>query len=130
MTDKPLSRCYRYDRHRDPNRVVLKPSPVRGEEAVRFCAETHRIANLAFKAGKSGLALNAVCTAQGGGVVFQHRDQAVNRYRARLVAAVWRVWRWYHVKGCQCTIAAVLPDGTMFPGGVDDCPVHGFGGRT
>ena len=29
--------------------------------------------------------------------------------------------------GCTCRIATVLPDGTSYLGGVDDCPIHGFG---
>jgi len=126
--DRPLRRCYRY--HHERLRIILRPSPVRGPDATRFCAETYRIANLAFNAGKHGGALNTVCTAQGGGVVFQHREQAVNVYRARFVTAVWRAWRWHHVEECLCTIAVVLPDGVLFPGGVDDCPIHGFGGES
>lgn len=33
----------------------------------------------------------------------------------------------YFVKGCDCHVVTTLPDGTRILGGVDDCPVHGFG---
>lgn len=130
MRDRPLSRRYRYHRQRYVARVVLKASPDRGKAAFRFYAETYKIASLMFLSGKPGGVLNTVCTTQGGGVIFRHRKQAVNVRRARLVAAVWRTWQRVHVNGCLCSIATVLPDGTLFPGGVDDCPIHGFGGES
>jgi hypothetical protein len=37
------------------------------------------------------------------------------------------MWKRYHVEGCTCRLVDVLPDGTILLGGIDDCPVHGFG---
>ena len=36
-------------------------------------------------------------------------------------------WVQYHVSGCTCRLSATLPDGRIVIGGIDDCPVHGFG---
>lgn len=31
---------------------------------------------------------------------------------------------------CECRVLYILSDGTAFLGGIDDCPVHGFGEAT
>lgn len=85
---KPLYRMYRYKR--DGSRIILVPVPERGPEATRFCAETYRIANDLFNAGRTGGGGNTVCTSQGGGVIFQYRCPQVNLWRAHLVTQVWR----------------------------------------
>lgn len=88
---RPLHRRYRYVR--EGRRVVLKAVPDYGLGATRFYAQTYRIANDLFNAGRAGGSLNAVCTAQGGGVIFQLTNAQLNLKRARQVTAIWRKQR-------------------------------------
>lgn len=83
-----LSKQYRY--LRDGRRIWLKHVPDSGPAAIRFYAKTYRIANDLFNRGSYGAALNQVCTAQVGGVIFQSRDRKKNLQRAKLVARIWR----------------------------------------
>lgn len=121
--------CKQYRYIDEGNRIRLVHAPDYGLESARFYAETYKIANLLFNDGKYGGSLNSVCTAQGGGVLFQGHDQDKNRNRAKLVAAVWRRWRRYNVENCTCRLATLYVDEDIMimPGGVDDCPIHGFG---
>lgn len=127
MKDKPLYRRYRYRQMPGSARIVLLASPDYGTKAFEFHRETHIIANSLFNNGRASGSLNSVCTAQPGGIIFQHKKKQVNQFRAYLVTSIWRTWQRYKVKGCTCRIATVLPDFKTLISGVDDCPIHGFG---
>lgn len=85
----PLCRQYRYFRWGN-GRIDLRAIPDYGMSALRFYTATYRIANEMFNGGGYGAALNSVCTAQYGGVIFQHRDLEENLKRARAVTKRWR----------------------------------------
>lgn len=122
--------CHKYQYADEGNRIRLRHVPDYGLESGRFYAETYKIANLLFNDGKYGGVLNSVCTAQGGGVLFQSHSQEKNRARAKLVTAIWRSFRRYKIEGCTCSLATLYPadgDVVIMPGGVDNCAIHGFG---
>lgn len=83
---RPLYRQYIYEELR-PGVILLKPVPSAGPEAVRFTAETKRIAINLWGPGAS---LNSVYTGGAGPLIFQHPDADVNRHRARRVTRIWR----------------------------------------
>lgn len=126
MKNKPLYRRYRYKTDRYTPRVWLVASPDYGPEAATFHYEIHKIANKLFNYGRPGGALNSVCTAQFGGVIFQAADKELNTKRARLVTSIWRTWQRYKVKGCTCRIAGILrSSGSLIPRNNSNCPIHG-----